>query len=476
MRYFLLIYSFLVIFSLASPAAEAAKTIPTSKEHLTLSYAPLVKKSAPAVVNIYTKKKVTVQSPSLFGKDPIFQHFFNRNNPRGNITKERVENSLGSGVIIDPKGLIITNHHVIKGSEKITILLADKREFSASISLIDERTDLAILQIETKNETFPHIEFANSDNLEVGDLVLAIGNPFGVGQTVTSGIISALSRTTAGVSDYQFFIQTDAAINPGNSGGALLTMDGKLAGINSAIYSRSGGSNGIGFATPANMASYIFHSAKTGNNKVIRPWLGVTMQKVTNDIANSFGLKKPSGALISKLHPEGTAAKAGVRIGDIITHIEKYEAEDEHALRYKIGTYPIGKNVSITLLRENKHHTISMTMEPAPEVPIKDMRTLTGITPLSGATVVNISPAISEDLRLGYYENGVVATKIKPGSLASRMGIKQKDIITSINKHTIISTQQLDSIARTVAQNTNYNRWHIRILRNGQIINYTVRK
>lgn len=467
----------LVLCLMAIPAnGVAQKHTPQSSQQITLSFAPLVKKAKPAVVNIYTKKKVKVRSLSLFGNDAIFQHFFGNNNPFGSMTKQRVENSLGSGVIIDPKGLIITNYHVIKGSEEITVILSDNREFAATIRLVDERTDLAILAIENTTDYFPYLEFANSDALEVGDLVLAIGNPFGVGQTVTSGIISALSRTTVGVSDYQFFIQTDAAINPGNSGGALLTTEGKIAGINTAIYSRSGGSNGIGFATPANMAAYIVKSAKTGSNRVIRPWLGVTMQKVTQDIANSLGLPKPSGALISKIYQRGAAAKAGLKVGDVITHIEQYEISDEHALRFRIATYPLNKIVPITVYREDSILNLSIIMEPAPEIPPRNQRTLQGNHPFDGAVVANISPAVSEEMRLAYYESGVVIIDMIQNSLATRVGLQQGDIIAAINAETIESTQQLATLVNAIANNPAILSWKLRILRDGRLVNYTIQK
>ena len=253
--------------ALAAPATAQDRRVPTSDAELRLSYAPLVKNVAPAVVNVYAAKVVQNRNP-LFD-DPIFRQFFGgRGLPGG---APQVQRSLGSGVIIDPSGLIVTNVHVIEGADEVKVALNDKREFEAQIVLKDKRSDLAVLRIKDGGAKLPFLELGNSDALQVGDVVLAIGDPFGVGQTVTHGIVSALARTEIGSSDYQFFIQTDAAINPGNSGGALVDMAGKLVGINSAIYSRSGGWQGIGFAIPANMVRVVVASAKGGSKAVQRP-------------------------------------------------------------------------------------------------------------------------------------------------------------------------------------------------------------
>ena len=259
-----------------------------------MSFAPIVKRVAPAVVNVYAARVIENRNP--FMNDPIFRQFFGDGIPR-----RQVERSLGSGVIIDPKGLVVTNYHVIEGASEVKVALSDKREFAADIVLKDQHSDLAVLRIKGANERFPTLEFANSDALQVGDVVLAIGDPFGVGQTVTHGIVSAVARTQVGISDYQFFIQTDAAINPGNSGGPLVDMSGRLVGINSAIYSRSGGSQGIGFAIPANMVRVVVASAEGGSGTVKRPWLGAKLQEVTPEIAESLGLKRPTGALVASL-------------------------------------------------------------------------------------------------------------------------------------------------------------------------------
>ena len=287
---------------LALPGAGPARAegpmriVPSNQQQLIFSYAPVVKRVAPAVVNVYAAKVVRNQNP-LFN-DPVFRHFFGIPGGSG----AQVQRSLGSGVIVDPRGLIVTNVHVIRGATDIKVSLADKQVFEAKVVLEDKRSDLAVLRIKDGHKRFPYLQFADSDSLQVGDVVLAIGNPFGVGQTVTHGIVSAVARTDVGSNNYQFFIQTDAAINPGNSGGALVDLQGKLVGINNMILSRSGGSQGIGFAIPSNMVKVVVASAEAGSHQVRRPWLGAKLQTVTADIADSMGLKRPTGALVANVY------------------------------------------------------------------------------------------------------------------------------------------------------------------------------
>ena len=273
------------------PAAAQSPAVPTSRELIHLSFAPVVKKVAPAVVNVFSRRVVrTAEGPAALFNDPLFRRFFGNRLPMG-MPRERVENSLGSGVILDAAGFIVTNHHVIKDAQEVLVVLADRREFEAKIVLADEHADLAVLRIDAHGEKLPALQLGDSDALEVGDLVLAIGDPFGVGQTVTSGIVSGLARTI-GANDFRSFIQTDAAINPGNSGGALVDLDGRLVGINAAIFSQSGGSIGIGFAIPASLVRGVLQAAVSGR-KITRPWLGATGQGVTAEIAQSLGLPRP---------------------------------------------------------------------------------------------------------------------------------------------------------------------------------------
>ena len=290
----ILIATLTMVGAMAAGPAVLAQALPTDRSELAYSYAPLVKRVSPAVVNIYTTTTARVQRrlPFPFPGMPL--------PPQAG---ERVQNSLGSGVIVRPDGLIVTNAHVVKGAEEIRVVLADRRELEAKLLTQDERYDLALLRIDTSGEKFPFLEMRDSDSVEVGDIVLAIGNPFGLNQTVTSGIISAVARSAGGVNDSNFFIQTDAAINPGNSGGALVSLDGRLIGINTAIYSQTGGSVGIGFATPSNIVNRMVSLGEAGG-KIVRPWLGINMQRVTPDLASGFGLARPAGLVVKEVHPE----------------------------------------------------------------------------------------------------------------------------------------------------------------------------
>src|SRR5581483_11115224 len=315
-------------------ASAQTRVVPPSAEALRMSYAPIVKRAAPAVVTVSAAKAVEVRNP-LF-EDPFFRRFFGGGfgEPR-----EQMQRSLGSGVIIDASGLVVTNNHVVEGADQVKVTLSDRREFDVAVVLKDARTDLAVLRIKVGRERFPMLEFGNSDELQVGDVVLAIGNPFGVGQTVTHGIVSAVARTQVGISDYQFFIQTDAAINPGNSGGPLVDMAGRVVGINTAIYSRSGGSQGVGFAIPANMVRVIVASAQRGGS-IKRPWLGASLQAVTPDLADQFNLKRPAGAVVTNVIPTGPAARAGLRTGDVIVSVDGQTVDDPNAFNYRFVTRP----------------------------------------------------------------------------------------------------------------------------------------
>src|ERR1700710_2251268 len=332
----------------ALPALAQDRRVPASPAEIRLSYAPIVQHVQPAVVNVYAAKMVQNRNPLL--DDPIFRRFFGVPGQQ----PEQMQRSLGSGVMVDASGLVVTNNHVIEGADQVKVSLSDKREFEAEIVLKDSRTDLAVLRLKDTKEKFTTLDFANSDELMVGDVVLAIGNPFGVGQTVTHGIISALARTQVGITDYQFFIQTDAAINPGNSGGALVDMTGKLAGINTAIFSRSGGSQGIGFAIPANMVRVVVASAKGGGSTVKRPWLGARLQAVAADIADSMSLKRPAGALISSLTPASPAARAGLRTSDLIVAVDGQPVEDPNAFDYRFAPRPLGGTAQLDIPRTKR--------------------------------------------------------------------------------------------------------------------------
>jgi Do/DeqQ family serine protease len=443
---------------LSASAVAQERRVPTQSE-LRLSYAPVVQHVAPAVVNVYAAKVVQNRNPLL--DDPIFRRFFGvPGGPGGN----QVQRSLGSGVIVDAGGLIVTNNHVIEGADEVKVSLADKREFEASLVLKDSRTDLAILRIKDARERFPVLDFADSDALQVGDVVLAIGNPFGVGQTVTHGIVSALARTQVGVSDYQFFIQTDAAINPGNSGGALVDMTGKLVGINTAIFSRSGGSQGVGFAIPANMVKVVVASAKTGGKAVARPWLGAKLQAVTADIADSMGLKRPSGALIANVAPGSPAARASLKPGDLIVSVDGQNVEDPNAFDYRFATKPLGGTARLGIVRGGREQTVTVALQIAPEMPREEI-VIRSRSPFSGVKIANLSPALVNELQVRNAEEGVVVVDVDNGSYASNLGFQRGDVIQEVNGERITRTHDLERLSKT--QN---RAWRIVIVRNGQKI------
>jgi Do/DeqQ family serine protease len=439
------------------PASAQERRVPAPGE-LRLSYAPIVQHVAPAVVNVYAAKVVQNRNP-LFD-DPIFRRFFGVPGGGGS----QLQRSLGSGVIVDPSGLVVTNVHVIDGADDIKVSLADKREFEATLVLKDPRSDLAVLRIKDGRERFPVLDFANSDTLQVGDVVLAIGNPFGVGQTVTHGIVSALARTQVGVSDYQFFIQTDAAINPGNSGGALVDMSGKLIGINTAIFSRSGGSQGVGFAIPANMVRVVVASAKTGGGAVKRPWLGAKLQAVTPDIADSLGLKRPAGALIANVQANSPAARAGLKPGDLIVAVDGQDVDDPNAFDYRFATQPLGGNAQLGVQRGGKDITVAVALQTAPETP-RDEIIIKARSPFFGAKVANVSPALADELQLQNVEDGVVILDVDNGSYASNLGFQRGDVIQEVNGERIVRTADLARVSETASRS-----WRIAILRGGQKI------
>ncbi|WP_404325613.1 DegQ family serine endoprotease [Aerophototrophica crusticola] len=455
----------LALLILPAAPASAQRTVPDSREQITLSYAPLVKRAAPAVVNIYSRR-VVQQRVSPLLEDPLFRRFFG--DVTGGIPRERVEQSLGSGVILAADGLIVTNAHVIKDADEITVVLADRREFPAKLVSTDDRVDLAVLRIDPGRERLPFLEFHDSDDMQVGDLVLAIGNPFGVGQTVTSGIVSAVARTAVGISDYNFFIQTDAAINPGNSGGALVAMDGRLVGINTAIFSRSGGSIGIGFAIPANMVRTVIEAAGTGG-KLVRPWIGAAGQTVTGDIANSLGLTRPAGVLVNQVKPGGPAAQAGLRVGDVVTAVNGRPVDDPDSLRYRVATLPIGGTASLTVLRQGREQQLSLRLIGPPEDPPRQQTTIPGRTPLSGAEVANLNPALVEEIRFNGAGEGVVILNVQRGTPAASLGFRPGDIVLRVNDTEIGRVQDLLSTLREGAR-----RWTISIRRGDQTLTTTV--
>jgi Do/DeqQ family serine protease len=456
------LFTALLVLLAAAPAMSQDRRVPASPAELRLSYAPIVQHVQPAVVNVYAAKVVQDHNPLL--DDPIFRRFFGIPGQQ----PEQMQRSLGSGVMVDPSGLVVTNVHVIEGADEVKVSLSDKREFEAEIVLKDTRSDLAVLRLKGVHEKFPTLDFANSDELQVGDVVLAIGNPFGVGQTVTHGIISALARTQVGITDYQFFIQTDAAINPGNSGGALVDMTGKLAGINTAIFSRSGGSQGIGFAIPANMVRVVVASAKSGGKAVRRPWLGAKLQAVTPEIAETLGLRLPSGALVANVVPNSPAARAGLKLSDLIVAIDGQPVDDPNAFDYRFATRPLGGASQIDVQRAGKTVKLTVPLETAPDTGRNEIL-LSGRSPFQGAKVANISPAVADELHLDADTEGVVVTDLADGGMAANVGFQKGDIITAVNNQKIAKTSDLEKATRESSRV-----WRITMVRGGQQINVTL--
>jgi Do/DeqQ family serine protease len=449
----------LLLSGLAAASAQERR-LPSSPAELRLSYAPIVQKVAPAVVNVYAAKVMDNRNP--FSDDPIFRRFFGDPGGQGGPPRGQVQRSLGSGVIVDASGLVVTNNHVIEGASEVKVVLADKREFEAEIVLKDARTDLAVLRIKDGRESFAAVEFGDSDDLQVGDIVLAIGNPFAVGQTVTHGIVSALARTQVGITDYQFFIQTDAAINPGNSGGALANMDGRVIGINTAIYSRSGGSQGIGFAIPSNMVRVVVASARGGGSAVKRPWLGARLQAVTPEIAESMGLKRPAGALVASVAPGGPAARGGLKTGDLIVAVDGQIVDDPNAFDYRFATKPLGGTAQLGVVRGGKDIKVAVALENAPETALDEL-VIRARSPFLGVKVANLSPALADELRLDASAEGVVILAVADGSPAQSLGFQRGDVIVAVNNQKIAKTRDLDRVVRESSR-----QWRITIVRGGQ--------
>ena len=428
------------IVALTTPAQAEQKAPPPSREAAQYSFAPIVRKAAPAVVNVYVRSRVQTAAPPFFD-DPLFRRLFG---DQFGEPSERIMSSLGSGVIVSAEGVVVTNNHVVKqrGETEIRVALTDKREFDAKVIAQDDRSDIAVLKIEGGDGKFPYLDFEDSDSLEVGDLVLAIGNPFGVGQTVTSGIVSALARSEVGMSDAQVFIQTDAAINPGNSGGALVDMAGRLVGINTMIFSKTGGSVGIGFAIPSNLVKVYAESAVSGR-KVERPWLGAKLEPVTREIADGLGLTRVAGAVVTRVYANGPAAKVGLEPGDVVMRVDGVEVADPRGLFYRLTTKGVGQTVQLQAIRKGKPVDISLPLQGPPKAGKDDVRNLSGNHPLDGARVSNILPATADEMGLDEGE-GVVILSVRNGSVAQSLGFKAGDIVVDVMGTKIASVGDLE--------------------------------
>lgn len=449
-----------VALALVTPATAEERTVPQSRTEMQLSFAPLVKKVENAVVNVYAER--SVERRSIFEGDPFFEEFFGQRMPN----RSEKQSSLGSGVIVGANGIVVTNNHVIEGASDIKVALADGREFESTVVLKDERIDLAVLKIKG-DAKFSALPLGDSDAVQVGDLVLAIGNPFGVGQTVTSGIVSALARNQVRSGDFGFFIQTDAAINPGNSGGGLVNMNGELIGINTAIFSRGGGSNGVGFAIPANLVKTFVASAEHGNATFDRPFIGATFDAVTSEVAEALGLDRARGALISRVQAGSPAEKAGMKPGQVVTAVNGIAVEHPDALGYRLTTVGIGGTAKITIIANGKQEELTLALDRAPETTPRDERLIEGRNPFSGAVIANLSPRVADELRMPTNQTttGVVVTQVNRGSPAARIGLQPRDIVIELNGTVVSTTETLEAL---VKENPSF--WRVEIERDGQRI------
>ncbi|WP_282009089.1 Do family serine endopeptidase [Brevundimonas aveniformis] len=427
---------------------QPTRRAPETQGDLQASFAPVVQVSAPAVVNIAAQTVVRE-------RDPFFEMF-----GRGR-TRERVGQSVGSGVIVRSDGIVVTNNHVIDGARQIMVTLNDRREFPAEVILADPRSDLAVLRLDTGGERLPVMPIDDSSELHVGDLVLAIGNPFGIGQTVTSGIISALDRSDGqGATAY---IQTDAAINQGNSGGALVDMDGDLIGINTMILSPSGTSAGVGFAVPSAMVRRVVESAAGGETAVTRAWLGVSAAPVTASDASRLGLGHPRGVLVNSVYRGGPAANAGVRQGDVITAVGGQTVDDAAALNFRIGVVRPGEQVELTVVRDGAERTLRARVEAPPGDATPATVTIGGRNPFTGAVVANLTPALADQIGADPMAGGVILTGVSGRSYAAAAGFRPGDIVRSLNGQSVGSTRELEQLLSSTERG-----WDIVILRNGQ--------
>tara|TARA_R110002074_G_scaffold107221_2_gene231798 strand:+ start:2173 stop:3639 length:1467 start_codon:yes stop_codon:yes gene_type:complete len=434
---------------------DAVTQVPQDRAQIGLSFAPVVAQTAPAVVSIYARRIVESRANPLFS-DPLFGQLFG---DRGRQAP-RVQNALGSGVILSADGIVVSNNHVVGGADDIRVVLGDRREYAADVVLADAESDLAVLRLRGASD-LPFISLANSDNAQVGDLVLAIGNPFGVGQTVSSGIVSALARSGLAVgSGRGYFIQTDAPINPGNSGGALVDMAGRLVGINTAILTRSGGSNGIGFAIPANLVQQVVGQAQEGRARFQRPWLGLSAQAVDAALAEAFGQTLPQGVVITALHPQSPLVQAGLRRGDVILAVDDAPVNSQQEVNFRLASRGIGANASLTYQRGERREQASVPLISAPESPARERLVVQGLA-LRGLVAETINPAVIAENALDPGASGVLVVELR--DISARTGLTAGDVIVAVNRQRIRATSDLDNALRDPSRY-----WEIEILRDGR--------
>ncbi len=440
----------------------AEDTVPKSASEISLSFVPVVKDTAPAVVNIYAQKVVNVRT-SPFLNDPFFRRFFDD----FGAPRQQVENSLGSGVILSEDGIVVSNYHVVGEATDIRVSLKDMREFSAKVILADEESDLAILKLEEAKD-MPALELRDSDNVEVGELVLAIGNPFGVGQTVSSGIVSGLARSGLATGNARgYFIQTDAPINPGNSGGALVDIEGRLIGINTAILSRSGGSNGIGFAIPSKLVAQFVKQAREGREAFARPWAGLTGQPVTADMAEGLGLGRPGGMIVSDVHPQSPFYNK-IQSGDVVTVVNGQPVNTPAEMIFRMSVEGLGGKVDIEFIRDGTTDVTEIDLISAPDEPARDQRTTNDGSVIPGMTLSRINPSVMAEYDLPLSATGVLIED--PGRIGARAGLRAGDILLAVNGDAVEDTKAAEAALRAGGR-----RLQLDVLRDGQKVSMRFR-
>lgn len=427
--------------------------IPKSLSGDGTAFSDIVKVIRPVVVNISTSKTVTKKDTSPFSH--FFDGPFNELFEPFDTPKKWKEKSLGSGVVVSSDGYIITNNHVIEKADEIKVTLYDQQNYKGKVVGTDPKTDLAVIKISSDN--LPAIKWGNSDVLNVGEFVLAFGNPYSLGHTVTMGIVSAVGRANVGIADYEDFIQTDAAINPGNSGGPLVNIRGELVGINTAIFSRTGGYQGIGFAVPSNMVKSVM-TQLINEGKVTRGWLGVTIQNLTPELAKEFGLEKAAGALVTEIFEGSPASEANIKRGDVILEVNGKKIKNVENLRNIVAQSKVGSMIELKILREGKTSILSATIseypqdiaKAMPQEPSGDLHEEENI--LAGFSVMNLTENIAKQLDLSKNEKGVVIAKVEPYSTAEDAGLKKGDVIQEINKKRIDNLDDFNRVRKTIRE------------------------
>jgi Do/DeqQ family serine protease len=455
----------LILLLLTAVPVVAETRVPQSSSEISLSFAPVVRAAAPAVVNIYARRLVETRR-SIFADDPVFGGFFEQfQDPR-----PQVQNSLGSGVIVSKSGMVVSNFHVVGNSTDIRVVLKDRREISANVLLADRDSDLAILQLdEAEVSDLAALELRDSDTVEVGELVLAIGNPFGVGQTVSSGIVSGLARTGIMAGNARgYFIQTDAAINPGNSGGALVDARGRLIGINTSILTRSGGSNGIGFAIPANLVRRFVEQAEDGRTSFARPWAGVAAQPVSDDIAKALGMSRPDGIVITELHPLSPLRVAGLEVGDVVVAVDGQPVTSPPEMIFRMSVTGIGETAKIAFLSDGASREAIVALELPPEIPPRAEYRAPERNVFAGFEAANINPAIEQEMSIELPSEGVVVTS--PGRLGSRVGLRAGDVLVRVNGREVADTSQIEPALKNAGRSFSFE-----VLRGGRTVSFRFR-